>query len=375
MPRYFLTAVALCGLLGSMNPARADKPLVWRNGIHGREFSEVGRLYFGRDKLLHFRTDQRIYYFSHMYYIGDALRKAQVVVDGKVVYDKPIRISGNYSKAGAVYNFLEEPALRGSQIVWIDGVEKVDLSANPSKVTSLFDGESLAGWALVPSASEMPAWKVVDQVIASVDSPERGEVTLLSEPSFTDFELSFEYRSSWDVSASLLLRANQAGDGIAISLDHMDDGIVGFPKSATGASRPYVVVETREQRGVGATLHEHIQFDGIVNYDGVSEDKLLECCKLTEFLNEWDGAYWNLVKVRCVGADPEITVWINGFQINRFKASSVSMQQEKPDHLGAIKNFVVHPSGRIGFSVHSKPSVDTNFLLRELRVTKVESID
>ena len=91
MPRYLLTAVALCGLLGSMNLARADKPLVWRNGIHGREFSEVGRLYLGRDKLLHFRTDQRIYYFSHMYYIGDALRKAQVVVDGKVVYDKPIR--------------------------------------------------------------------------------------------------------------------------------------------------------------------------------------------------------------------------------------------------------------------------------------------
>ena len=52
MPRYLLTAVALCGLLGSMNLARADKPLVWRNGIHGREFSEVGRLYLGRDKLL-----------------------------------------------------------------------------------------------------------------------------------------------------------------------------------------------------------------------------------------------------------------------------------------------------------------------------------
>jgi len=375
MVRYLLTAVVLCGVFGSMNQVRGDKPLVWRNGIHGREFSEVGRLYLGRDKLIHFRTDQRLYYFSHMYYIWDALRRSEVVVDGKVIYDKPIRIRGNYSKAGAVYNFLEEPALRGSQIVWIDGIEKVDLPADQAKVTSLFDGDSLTGWSMLPAASETPAWEVVNQAIASVNSPDRGEVTLLSQSSFTDFELCFEYRSSWDVSASLLLRANEPGDGIAISLDHMDDGIVGFPKSATGASRPYVVVETREQRGVGATLHEHIQFDGKVNYDGVSRDKLLEYCQLTEFLNEWDGAYWNLVKVRCVGADPEITVWINGFQINRFKASSVSMQQEKPDHLGAIKNFVVHPSGRIGFSVHSEPSAETSFLLRELRVTAVESLD
>ncbi|MCP4190206.1 MAG: DUF1080 domain-containing protein [Planctomycetaceae bacterium] len=375
MIRCLLLATVLWGVLGSIQ-VRGDNPLVWRGGIHGREFSEVGRLYLGRDKLIHFRTNQRIYYFSHMYYIWDALQKSEAVAEGKVIYDKPIRISGAYSKAGAVYNFLEEPALRGSQIVWIDRVEKVDLPEKSPTVTSLFDGDSLIGWSMAPSNSEQrAAWEVVDQTITSVSSPNPGGATLMSQSSFTNFELCFEYRSSWGVSASLLLRANEAGDGIALSLDHIDEGIVGFPKSATHASRPFVIVETREQRGVGAATHHHVQFDGRVNYDGVSGDRLLDCCKLSEFLNEWDGAYWNLVKVRCVGADPEITVWINGFKVNRFKANSVCMQQKKPDHLGAIENFAVHPSGHIGFSVHSKQSAETSFLLRELRITAVEPIE
>ncbi|MDG2384546.1 MAG: DUF1080 domain-containing protein [Pirellulaceae bacterium] len=372
MIRYLLVATVLECVLGSIQ-VRGDDPLVWRGGIHGREFSEVGRLYVGRDKLIHFRTNQRLYYFSHMYYIWDALQKSEAVVDGKVIYDKPIRISGNYSKAGAVYNFLEEAALRGSQIVWIDRVEKVELPAKQPTVTSLFDGNSLTGWSMTPSAPETPAaWEVVDQTIAAVNSSSRVGATLMSQSSFSDFELCFEYRSSWGISASVLLRADEVGDGIALSLDHIDEGIVGFPKSATGASRPFLVVESREQRGVGAATHDHVQFDGRVNYDGLSRDKLLDCCKLSEFLNEWDGAYWNLVKVRCVGSDPEITVWINGFKINRFKASSVSMQEEKPDHLGAIDKFVVHPSGHVGFSIHSKQSAETNFLLREVRVTAAE---
>ena len=55
--------VLLCALQAD------EKPLVVRGGIDGKEFSEVGRVYIDDDKLIHFRSDQRLYYFSHMYYI------------------------------------------------------------------------------------------------------------------------------------------------------------------------------------------------------------------------------------------------------------------------------------------------------------------
>ena len=87
MPRYFLTAVALCGLLGSMNPARADKPLVWRNGIHGREFSEVGRLYFGRDKLLHIIREAELAQDNQ--HLDATARNAPTIMNKTASYNKP----------------------------------------------------------------------------------------------------------------------------------------------------------------------------------------------------------------------------------------------------------------------------------------------
>ena len=342
----------------------------------GRAFSEVGRLYVDNDDLIHFRTDQRLYYFSHMYYIWDALSAAGVVKDGKITCDLPLRITGNYSKAQNVYNFLEEPPLRGSQIMWIDQVEKVELSTQgQSEWVPLFDGDSLNGWSILRAAAtpmETAGWKVKSKVLSG-SAPCAGVTqTLISEAVFTDFELTFEYRSSWKTSASLLLRANAMGDGIALSLDHIEEGTIGFPKSAAGASRPFMLYETREERGVGAGAHFHLQYDGRFNYDAVTRDKLLQCCQLIDFLKEWDGAFWNIVRIRCVGPDPEITVWVNGFQISQFKASAVVMSAKNPAHVGTIENYEVHPSGRIGFSLHAALHEQSEFLLREVRVRKLK---
>ncbi len=356
----FLTV--LCAL-------QADEtPLVVRGGIDGKEFSEVGRVYVDDDKLIHFRSDQRLYYFSHMYYIWDALAKAGVVADGKIIHGKPIRITGNYSKAAYVYNFLEEPAMRGSQIVWIDGIEK--LEGMPEKEVGAFkplhDHASLDGW------SASPGWEMKDSVLACAVPSESGLATLISRSRHTDFELTFEYRCSWKTSASLLLRVDEKGEGIALSLDHIDGGTIGFPKVATAASRPFTLHETREQRGVGKDLHEHIQYDGRLHYDAVARDKLLECCTLNEFLREWDGAFWNIVRVRCVGLKPEVTVWINGFLINKFKADTVLLREKTPTHIGATERFVVHPSGSVGLVVHATHPEEPEFLLREVRLVPMD---
>ncbi|MFT4640326.1 MAG: hypothetical protein ACI8T1_003653 [Verrucomicrobiales bacterium] len=354
------TSIVCAFFLAALCTLQADeKPLVVRGGLDGKEFSEIGRLYVDDDKLIHFRSDQRLYYFSHMYYIWDTLAKAGAVADGKIIYDKPIRITGNYSKAAYVYNFLEEPAMRGSQVMWIDRIEKLD---NLPESEKAFDGESLKGW------KASPAWAVKDGVISCSAPLEK----LISESSHTDFELSFEYRSTWGISASLLLRANEKGEGIGVSLDHIDEGIVGFPKSAAGASRPFMLFETREKRGVGKDIHYHIQYDGRSNYDDDMErDNLLARCTLGEFLREWDGGFWNIVKIRCAGSDPEITVWINGFPISQFNAKTVTVIDRNPAQVGAIESYTVHPSGRVGFIIHSTQPEGAEFRLREIRIAQV----
>lgn len=342
-----------------------EKPLVVRGGIDGKAFSETGRVYVDDDQLIHFRSSERLYYFSHMYYIWDALAEAEVVVDGKIIEDRPIRITGNYSKAAYVYNFVEEPAMRGSQIMWIDRIEKMARPTEREKTSiSLVDGQFHKNWA----ASS--GWVVRDKNISCKVPDEGHEERLTSQSSFTDFELSFEYRCSWGTSASLLLRLNENGGGLALSLDHLDGGTVGFPKFAAGASRPFTLQETREQRGVGQTVHHHIQYDGRVDYDAVAQDKLLECATLNEFLREWDGAFWNIVRVRCVGSDPEVTVWINGFRICKFQASTLVLREENPASVGAMEHHKIEASGRLGFAVHSMNHEEPEFLLREVRVTE-----
>ena len=133
-----------------------------------------------------------------------------------------------------------------------------------------------------------------------------------------------------------------------------------------------MLYETREERGVGASAHFHLQYDGRFNYDALTRDKWLQCCQLGDFLKEWDGAFWNIVRIRCTGPDPEITVWINGFQIGQFNASAVVMSQKNPAHVATIEKYEVHPSGRIGFALHAALHKEPQFLLREVRVRKLK---
>ena len=348
----------------------AEDPLVQRGSIDGREFSEIGKLYLEQDQQVHFRSTSKLYFFSHMYYIGEALKEAGVVSDGKIIYEKPIRITGNYSKAAAVYDFLEEAPLRGHQIVWIDQVEKsLETEGFAQTPRPLFNGKNLTGWSVRLSAGDDAApWSVMDGAITHSMLPGSFDKRLMTDDSYRDFELSFEYRSSWSTSASLLIRANDQGEGIGLSLDHTDRGHVGLPKSSQGSCRPFSLHETRTKIGFGKTERDRLQYDGRFEYDGVGKGKLLEICQLHEFLKEWDGAYWNVVKVRCVGAEPLVTVWVNGFLICRFNAATVTLDHQNPVPIGGVEKYVINLAGRIGFVVHSTGSEEPNFLSREIKI-------
>ncbi len=73
-----------------------------------------------------------------------------------------------------------------------------------------------------------------------------------------------------------------------------------------------------------------------------------------------------------MGTDPEITFWINDFLISKFKANTAVLREKNPTHIGAIENYEVHPSGGIGFVVHSMKHEKPEFLVREVRVLKLD---
>ncbi|MFT4546718.1 MAG: hypothetical protein ACI8XO_002378 [Verrucomicrobiales bacterium] len=367
-----IRSAALALILAVFSPVLCwgDGELVRRGGLSGREFSEVGTLYLESDQKIHFRSSQKVYFLSHMYYIAGTLEKAGVVSKGKIVYDQPIRITGVVSKSEANRDFFVEPALRGNQIVWMDRVEKLlEPEELARKCHPIFNGKNLDGWSVEPSSNDDdPSWSVQDGSLAISSPVAQSGGRLMTDASYRDFELSFEYRSTWGNSASLSLRANEEGEGIGLGLDHVDGGNVGLPKSIAGCCGPFSLYETRITHGIGKGATFTIQYDGRIGYDGIAKDNLLEVCGLREYLTEWDGAYWNLVRVRCVGDKPIVTVWINGLLVCRFDAGTVSMQQKNPVQIGGIEKFLVNPEGRIGFEVHSTTSEKPEFLLREVRL-------
>ena len=49
-------------------------------------------------------------------------------------------------------------------------------------------------------------------------------------------------------------------------------------------------------------------------------------------------------------------------------SASFHLQEQRPDQIGSIDRFAIHPSGRIAFDVHSMRQEEPQFLLREVGI-------
>ena len=72
--------------------------------------------------------------------------------------------------------------------------------------------------------------------------------------------------------------------------------------------------------------------------------------------------------MHCVSKETEITLWINGFEISQFIASTLDLREKRPVQIGSIESFAAHPSGSLAFAFHSMPVEEPPFLLREVRL-------
>ncbi len=250
-------------------------------------------------------------------------------------------------------------------------------AAPPEGFRSLFDGKTLAGWHAMPrpqgakppkgvrpgdpnsfyerSRKSRGKWTVQDGVLIGGQDPPGSGLGgyLVSDEAFGDFELLIDARPDWAVDTGVLVRTTVAGNvGYQILIDHRrDGGIGGFYGNGLGNFHafPYAFTAVRDSQGRPIGLKEADPKTAFRPVTEANRRLLTYAAPVQEFLKIWRFGDWNTFKIRCEGALPRLTTWINGTKI-------CAMDAAKIDWPGFDKDAVLARLGRrghISLEVHS----------------------
>lgn len=250
----------------------------------------------------------------------------------------------------------------------------------------LFDGISLSGWHPVPRVygtvypggppvldrflargltlpvepEKHPAhWFVEDGVlVGEQDSPGSGYGGyLVSDQPFGDFELILEMRPDWPADTGVMLRRRpDSWEGFQVLVDHRPSGGIGgfFGNGlASFSAVPFAVDVALDADGRPTGL---VADDPATSVEPVTEEKrarLSYAADVGDFLEAWHWDDWNELRIRCVGALPVITTWINGVKIAELDTATLDSPNYNPsDVLEALG-----PRGHIALEVHDNDSM------------------
>ncbi len=228
-------------------------------------------------------------------------------------------------------------------------------SPNNEGFRPIFDGSSLKGWKAYPRKpgdSNTGRWTVENGVISGGQDPPGSGMGayLVSEEAFFNFELQLEARPDWPIDTGIYVRTVPGGNiGIQVLLDHrplggiagyfgnglgsfhaMEYGFIGEPGKDGNECRPERLIPVRPAE---PTKHVPLEF----------------AAPAATFLRAWKLNDWNHFRIRCVGAMPRLTTWINGEKISEFDVSKVQAPDFDPKAIAAV----VGKPGHISFEVHN----------------------
>jgi hypothetical protein len=241
---------------------------------------------------------------------------------------------------------------------------------------SLFDGVSLAGWHAVPrspvsvgpgwpdpdpadphwqvSAANQAAWTVIDEAIVGGQNPPGSGYGgyLVTDEVFGDFELILEANPDWPADTGILVRATPAATrGYQILLDHRKSGgIGGLFGNGIGAFHAlrFAIDAVYDASGTAIGIREE---DPSTSMEPVTPAKaalLAQGATAEEFLRVWRWRDWNEFRIRCVGEDPVLTVWINDLLIAECDTATLPRDLYDPPAVHAL----LGRAGRIALEVH-----------------------
>ncbi|MEW1811959.1 DUF1080 domain-containing protein [Pseudarthrobacter phenanthrenivorans] len=259
-------------------------------------------------------------------------------------------------------------------------------SEGDSGFVPLFDGISLSGWRSVPRVYGMeypggpailelfdrrgiarpvepekhPAhWFVVDGVlVGEQDSPGSGYGGyLVTEQAYGDFELILEMRHDWPADTGVMVRRQRdSWEGFQVLVDHRPSGGIGgfFGNGlASFSAVPFAVDVDTDADGRPIGL---IADNPEASVEPVTEEKrgrLAFAADVDDFLKVWRWGAWNELRIRCVGALPVITTWVNGLKVAELNTATL----DSPNYDPAAVLATLGDRGHIALEVHDNDSM------------------
>jgi Domain of Unknown Function (DUF1080) len=243
----------------------------------------------------------------------------------------------------------------------------------------LFDGKTLSGWhaeprvygALYPGgpgldafiaergwavpenpAAHPAAWTVENGVLIGAQAKPTYGGYLVTDDMFGDFELVLEARPDWPADTGIMLR-RKTGDwsGFQVLLDHRESGGIGgfFGNGlASFSAVPFALRAKKDANGAIIGLEAD---DPATSLEPVTADKIRQLSyagSVEDFLAVWNWDGWNEMRIRCVGALPVITTWVNGLKIAELDTAKI----ETPDYDAQSALDWLGPRGHIALEVH-----------------------
>ena len=250
----------------------------------------------------------------------------------------------------------------------------------------LFDGATLDGWHTAPRVYgtiypggpslhtiftemgvEPPAepekhaaiWHVENgTIVGQQDSPGSGYGGyLVSDETFGDFELVLEARPDWPADTGIMIRRQRdSWEGFQVLLDHRESGGIGgfFGNGlASFSAVPFSVVSKRDGNGTAVGLAADNPATSAEPVTREKIDRLSYAADVQDFLDVWKWDDWNEIRIRCVGALPIITTWVNGLKIAELDTATLDSPDYDPDAVLAL----LGDRGHIALEVHDNDAM------------------
>ncbi|GGM62855.1 3-keto-disaccharide hydrolase [Microbacterium saperdae] len=272
----------------------------------------------------------------------------------------------------------------------------------------IFDGSTLSGWHAeprvygslypggphltdyieehgmkIPEHPELHAarWFVEDGILIGEQSTPGYGGYLVSDATFGDFELVLEARPDWPADTGVMLR-RKTDDwaGFQVLIDHRESGGIGgfFGNGlASFSALPFAVVSRRDENGTIVGLAAD---DPPTSVEPVTPEKIARlsyAADVNDFLDAWKFGEWNEIRIRCVGALPVITTWVNGVKIAELDTATLDSPDYDPDavlaHLGTRGHLAleVHDNDEMFGDARWAPGAQCRW--RNIRVRDIES--
>ena len=246
--------------------------------------------------------------------------------------------------------FLKSAVAGTAGALLIDSLNPpADAAGDESGWISLFDGESLAGWHKNPQKNGHGTgglWRAEDgMIVGEQDPPGSGNGgILLTDQTFSDFELMIDMKPDWGVCSGLFVRSNDKGQCFQMMVDYHDNGNVGhvYGEGTTGFNTRTFDINGKydnDRNLIGMTTAQH---------KTALDAGLIHSCKPQEWIDAWRLNDWNTARVRVEGKYPKITTWINGIKVCVFDGGA--SQADRYDKEGIFQKL--GDEGSVAVQVH-----------------------